>query len=43
MREFALRDLLSARQDVGNEQVIHIWSFRLKVERKGCCCKSVVK
>jgi hypothetical protein len=40
MREFSLRDLLSARQDPGNEQVIHIWSFKLKVERKGWCCKS---
>ena len=43
MREFALRDLLSARVDPTNEQVIHIWSFKLKVEKKGCCCKSTVK
>ena len=43
MRQFELRDVLSAKVDEADKRVLHIWTFKTKLEKKGCCCKSIVR
>lgn len=43
LRTYELRDVLSAKVDGANKQILHIWTFKQRLEKKGCCCKSIVR
>ena len=35
--------MLSAIIDEADSKILHIWTFKPKLEKKGCCCKSIVR
>ena len=35
--------MLSAKVDEDDKLVLHIWTFKPKIQKKGCCCKSIVR
>jgi hypothetical protein len=40
---FELRDVLSAKVEEADKRVLHIWTFKPRLEKKGCCCRETVR